>query len=121
MSSHKVRSLLRAGRAFAGICLLLTACDQWALFINSDGVLSITIVSDGYVPGRFRVRTRQADGFSRIVDVPSSGSLTLGAFKTGELELTLLAPEGCRVAAPNPRMVMANADETVNVAFDVRC
>jgi hypothetical protein len=121
MSSQSVRSLLRAGYTFAGICLFLPACDQWALFINSDGVLSITIVSDGNVPGRFRVRTRQSDGFSRIVEVPSSGSLTLGTFRAGELELTLLAPEGCRVAAPNPQTVVANPDEMVTVAFDVRC
>jgi hypothetical protein len=121
MSIRNVGFLLRAAFTFASVSPLLTACDQWALFINSDGLLSITIVSDGYVPGRFRVRVDQSDGFSRVVDVPPSGSLTLGAFRAGEIELTLLAPEGCRVAGPNPRTVMTNADETVSVAFDVHC
>jgi hypothetical protein len=42
--------------------LLLPACDQWALMVNSDGVLSISIFSDGFQPqDRFRVRARQAD------------------------------------------------------------
>jgi hypothetical protein len=121
MSIRTVRSLLPAVFAFATVSPLLTACDQWALFVNSDGVLSITIVSDGDGRDRFRVRALQSDGISRIMDVPSSGSLTFGAFSAGEVELTLLAPAGCRVADPNPRRLMVNADEPVSVAFDVHC
>lgn len=121
MSIRTVRSLLPAVFAFAAVSPLLTACDQWALFVNSDGVLSITIVSDGDGRDRFRLRALQSDGISRIMDVPSSGSLTFGAFSAGEVELTLLAPAGCRVADPNPRTLMINADERVSVAFDVHC
>jgi hypothetical protein len=121
MSIRTVRSLLRAVFTFAAVSPLLTACDQWALFVNSDGVLSITIVSDGSGRGRFRVRALQSDGISRIMDVPSSGNLTFGAFSAGEVELTLLAPAGCQVADPNPRTLMVNADERVSVAFGVHC
>ena len=121
MSIRTVRSLLRAVFTFAAVSPLLTACDQWALFVNSDGVLSITIVSDGDGRGRFRLRALQSDGISRIMDVPSSGSLTFGAFSAGELELTLLAPAGCQVADPNPRTLTVKADERVSVAFDVHC
>lgn len=116
-----MRSLLSAVFIFAGVSPLLTACDQWALIVNSDGVLSITIVSDGDGRERFRVRALQSDGVSRIMDVPSSGTLTFDTFSAGKLELTLLAPAGCRVAQPNPRTLMVSADEPVGVAFDVHC
>ena len=121
MSIRIARSLLRAVFTFAAVSPLLTACDQWALFVNSDGVLSITIVSDGDGRDRFRVRAFQSDGISRIMDVPSSGNLTFGAFSAGELELTLLAPAGCRVSDPNPRTLMVNPDEQVSIVFDVHC
>jgi hypothetical protein len=116
-----VRSLL--GAALVVVCLSIpqTACDQWALVINGDGLLLITVVGDGNVPDRFRVRARQSDGTSRTMEVPASGNLALGNFTTGQLELTLLAPEGCSVAAPNPRTLIVNADEPVNVGFEVRC
>jgi hypothetical protein len=121
MSIRTVRSLLRAVFTFAAVSPLLTACDQWALLVNSDGVLSITIVSDGDGRGRFRLRALQSDGITRIMDVPSSGKLTFGAFSAGEVELTLLAPAGCQVADPNPRTLTVNAEEPVSVAFDVNC
>ena len=102
--------------------LLLTACDQWALFINSDGVLSVSIFSDGSQPqDRFRVRVRQPDGTTRVLDLPASGPLTLSGTAGSTLELTLLSPEGCQVSAPNPRTVSPGADQTVGVVFDVHC
>jgi hypothetical protein len=102
--------------------LLLTACDQWALFVNSDGVLSISIFSDGFQPqDRFRVRARQADGIIRVVDLPASGPLTLSGAAGRTVELTLLSPEGCQVTAPNPRTVSVGPDQTVGVVFDVQC
>jgi hypothetical protein len=116
-----MRSLLRAVFFLAAVSPLFTACDQWALLVNSDGVLSITIVSDGNGRERFRVRALQSDGISRIMDVPSSGTLTFGAFSPGELELTLLPPAGCRVTDPNPRTLLVDADERVNISFDVHC
>jgi hypothetical protein len=121
MSIRNRGFFLRAALSAAGFAVLLGACDQWSLFINSDGVLSISIVSDDLAQGRLRVRTRDADGLSQTLDVPSSGALTLGGLKAGELELTLLAPPGCRVAAPNPRTVVTEEDKTATVAFEVRC
>jgi hypothetical protein len=121
MALHNACSVTRAAFTFASVSLLLTACDQWALLINSDGILSITVVSNGDASGRFRVRSRDSDGKSQIMDVPPSGKITLRAFEPGELELTLLAPEECRVAAPNPRTILTHADETMNVTFDVHC
>jgi hypothetical protein len=114
-------SRLRVVFLAACVSIPQTACDQWALVINGDGLLLVTVVGDGNVQDRFRVRARQSDGTSQTMDVPASGNLALGSFPAGQLELTLLAPEGCSVAAPNPRTLIVNADEPVNVGFEVRC
>ncbi|HEV2086151.1 MAG TPA: hypothetical protein VGR09_13825 [Gemmatimonadales bacterium] len=118
-----IRPLLSPPAALAlAALLLLTACDQWALFVNSDGVLSVSIFSDGSQPqDRFRVRVRQPDGTIRVLDVPASGPLTLSGAAGSTVELTLLSPEGCQVSAPNPRTVSPGADQTVGVVFDVHC
>ena len=121
MSSQNASSLLQAAFIFASVSPLLTACDQWALLVNTDGVLHIAIVSYGDAPGRFRVRARASDGRSWIMDVPPSGKLDLSAMEARELELTLLAPPACRVEPPNPQTINGNMNETVNVAFDVHC
>jgi hypothetical protein len=114
--------LPRFASSLASVLLLLSACDHWALFINSDGVLAITIVNGSAWPGGFRVRIRDVDGgTSRIVDVPPSADLSLDGLGAGELELTLLAPTGCRVAEPNPRMVTTDPDKAVRIAFEVHC
>ncbi len=112
----------RAGLALAGL-LYLTACDQWHLSINSDGLVLISVIGDAGEPQhRFRLRTRDADGAVQILDVPASGQLTLRpAAADGTLELTLLHPEGCRVAGANPRTLSVAAGEEVKVDFDVRC
>jgi hypothetical protein len=57
----------------------------------------------------------------QVLDMPSSGGLTLSSVAAGTLELTLLAPAGCTVAGPNPRLLNVAADETVRATFDVRC
>lgn len=115
------RPLLPPPAALAAL-LLLTACDQWAVFVNSDGVLSISIFSDGFQPqDRFRVRARQADGATRVLDLPATGALTLSGAGGSAVELTLLSPEGCRVSAPNPRTVSVGPDQTDGVVFDVLC
>jgi hypothetical protein len=116
-----VISLLRAALVVVCLSIPQTACDQWALVINGDGLLLVTIVGDGNGQDRFRVRARQSDGTSRTMDVPVSGNLTLGNFPAGQLELTLLAPEGCSVRSPNPRTLTVNGDESVNVGFEVHC
>jgi hypothetical protein len=118
-----IRHLLSPSVAFALVALLpLAACDQWALFVNSDGVLSVSIFSDGSQPqDHFRIRARQTDGTLRILDVPASGPLTLSGSAGSTVELTLLTPDGCRVSAPNPRTVSAGSDQTVGVVFDVHC
>lgn len=111
----------RAGLVLAGL-LYLTACDQWHLSINSDGLVLISVIGDAGEPRhRFRVRARDAEGAVRILDVPASGQLTLTPVADGTLELTLLHPEGCRVAGANPRTLSVAAGESVKVDFDVRC
>ena len=120
MSIRNARFLLRAALSAAGGGTLL-GCDQWALFVSSDGVLAITIVSDGYTIGRFQIQSRELNGESRVTDVPPSGRLTLSGLKPGEVEVTLLAPPQCQVAAPNPRTLIAEADGTISVDFSVHC
>jgi hypothetical protein len=117
------RTLLPPPAALAvAALLLLSACDQWALLVNSDGVLSVSIFSDGSQPqDRFRIRAREGDGTIRVLDLPASGPLTLSGSAGSTVELTLLSPEGCRVSAPNPRTVSPGSDQTVGVVFDVHC
>ena len=107
--------------ALAGL-LSLPACDQWHLSVNSDGLVFISVIGDGAEPaGRFRVRTRDAGGNIRMLDVPASGQLTLTAQTDGVLLLTLLTPEGCQVVGPNPRSLALSEGQETRVAFDVRC
>jgi hypothetical protein len=121
MSTRVVRFFL-SGAFALGVVLPLTGCDQWALSVNSDGLLFVSIVGgDGNHRDRFRLRTRQSNGATRLLDVPPSGSLTLRDLSPGALELTLLPPERCAVAPPNPRTLTVGAEGTVRVAFDVRC
>ncbi len=111
----------RAGLALAGL-LYLTACDQWHLSINSDGLVLISVVGDSGEPREgFRVRSRDAGETIQILDVPASGQLTLTPVADGALQLTLLAPEGCQVGGPNPQTLIVSADHESSVAFDVRC
>lgn len=113
------RSLLRA---LSWGALLLAGCDQWHLSINGDGLLFVSIIGDDTGPrGRFRVRTLDAEGTVQVLDMPSSGRLTLSPVATGTLELTLLPPAGCTVAGANPQVLTVAADKTVRVSFDVRC
>ena len=121
MLTYLVRFPLRA--ALAGGCVLpLNACDQWALMVNSDGVLHISIASDGFqAGGRYRIRTRESDGTTRLLDVLDSGVTTLRSGSAGPLELTLLAPRQCQVSPPNPRTLTVATDQTVSVAFEVHC
>jgi hypothetical protein len=112
--------MLRSAFGLAGL-LLLAACDQWHLSINSDGLVFISVIGDGEPRGRFRLRTRDAGGTIRIMDVPASGQLTLTPVADGALQLTLLAPEGCQIAGPNPQTLSVSAGQESRVAFDVRC
>jgi hypothetical protein len=107
-----------AALAFSG--LLLAGCDQWALSVGGNGLLFIGVIGDDH-PGRFRVRAREADGATRILDVPASGQLSLSGIPAGTVEVTLLLPSGCRVAGPNPQTLMVTPDQAADAAFDVRC
>ena len=105
-----------------GAFLSLAACDQWHLSVNGDGLLFVSVIGDDVHPrDRFRVRTRDSNGVVLIRDVPSSGRLTLSPTAAGSLELTLLPPEGCTVAGPNPQFLTVAAGTTVRASFDVRC
>jgi hypothetical protein len=113
--------MLRAVLGLAGL-LHLAACDQWHLSINSDGLVFVSVIGEAGNPRhRFRLRTREADSAIRILDVPASGQLTVRPSVDGPLELTLLAPEGCRIAGANPRTLTVTAGQEVRSAFDVRC
>lgn len=115
-----LRSSLRA--LFCGALLHVAGCDQWHLSINGDGLLFVSIIGDDAGQrDRFRVRTLDAEGTVQVLDVPSSGRLTLNPVAAGTLELTLLPPAGCAVIGPNPRVLTVAADKTVRVSFDVRC
>jgi hypothetical protein len=116
-----MRLALGVALLFGGVCPLLSACDYWALSVNGDGLLFIAVIDDGNGRGGFRVRARESDGTSRIMDVPPSGNLSLGNFAAGQLELTLLPPQECSVTAPNPRTLSVRAGDTVNVGFEVHC
>jgi hypothetical protein len=107
--------------ALAGL-LLLPACDQWHLSINSDGLVFISVIDNQNVPGdRFRVRIRSFDGTTQTLGVPASGELSLTQSADESIELTLLAPEPCQVLGPNPRSVSVSTDNETRVSFDVRC
>lgn len=102
---------------------LLGACDQWSLSFNTEGLfLSISIVGDDDLArGGYRVRTRDSQGNSQLLEVPQSGQLPLKGVAAGRYELTLLPPQGCIVSGPNPRSLIVNAEEPVRVTFDVSC
>ena len=111
----------RAALALGGL-LYLTACDQWHMSVNADGLVFVSVIGEGSDPRhRFRVRTQDAGGTTRTLDVPASGELTLKPAADGPLELTLLTPESCRVMGSNPRMLTVTAGQEVRSAFDVRC
>jgi hypothetical protein len=118
----KPQAARRSALVLGGILQLLGACDRWSLILNSEGVLSITIVSDGERPDhRYRVRARQADGTIRMFEVPASGRLSSNALTAGRVELTLLPPEGCTVSEPNPRTLVVVDKAVIDVTFDVAC
>jgi hypothetical protein len=121
MPIRRMRFVLGAALMFFGVCPLLAACDYWALSVNGDGLLFIAVIDDGTGQGGFRVRARESDGTSRIMDVPPSGNLSLNSLGTGQIELTLLAPARCSVTAPNPRTLSVSAGNPVNVGFEVHC
>jgi hypothetical protein len=122
MLSRATRSyLLRVGVAL-GSSVLLSGCDQWALSIDSNGLLFISITSDGgQRQGGFRVRATQSGGLSRVMDVPTSGRLSLDGFSAGQVEVTLLPPLGCQVSSPNPQALQVGTGGGVNATFNVRC
>lgn len=111
------------GKALILGCVLqlLGACDRWSLSVNSEGLLFISIDHDGQTDQGYRVRTRQADGTTRVLEVPASGQLSSSAVAAGIVELTLLPPLGCQVSGPNPQRLMVSDGETINVTFDVSC
>ena len=110
----------RAALALAGL-VYLAACEEWHLSVNSDGLVFISVIGDDEPRHRFRIRTRDAGGAVRTLDVPASGQLSLPPVAAGTLELTLLAPGDCRVAGSNPRTLTVAAGQEVRSAFDVRC
>ena len=110
------RILLLAG------LLLLSACDEWHLSINSDGLVFISIIDDRHeLRDRFRVRIRDVSGTTRMLAVPVSGELSLSPMADGALQLTLETPEGCLVSGPNPLMVTVSTGEESRVTFEVHC
>jgi hypothetical protein len=103
------------------IVLLQLACEQWHLSINRDGLVFVSVIGDvGEPRHRFRLRARDAEGTIRTMDLPASGELTLTPVADGELQLSLLVPEGCRVAGPNPQSLTVSGGQE-RISFEVRC
>ncbi len=102
--------------------LCLTACEGWHLSINRDGLVLVSVIGDGADQGgRYRLRTRDDDGVTRVLDVPASGTVILTPVSDGELQVALLVPDSCRVSGLNPRTVTVSGGKEVRLAFDVRC
>ncbi|MEO8090479.1 MAG: hypothetical protein ABI703_09295 [Gemmatimonadales bacterium] len=104
------------------VLLHLAACDQWHLSINSDGLVFVSVIGAGAEPrGRFRIRTREAGGTTRTLEVPTSGEMTLTPLSAGDLEVTLLMPDGCEASGPNPQRLGVFGGQEARVSFEVRC
>jgi hypothetical protein len=56
-----------------------------------------------------------------VIDVPTSGRLSLDGFSAGQVEVTLLPPAGCQVVSPNPQALQVETGGGVNATFNVRC
>jgi len=111
-------------RSALGLTVLvyLTACDQWHLSINSDGLVFVSVIGDTGEPRhRFRLRTRDASGTVRTLDVPTSGQLKLPPMADGELQVALLPPESCQVSGHNPQTAAVSVGQEIRLAFEVRC
>jgi hypothetical protein len=115
-------STLRTGFLLATALQILAACDEWSLAVNSDGLLFISIISEnGEIDRRYRVRAREADGSTQVLEIPPSGQLSSSSLDPGMVELTLLSPPGCTVSSQNPQSLMVREGRTTRVAFDVVC
>ena len=100
----------------------LAACEEWHLSINRDGLVLVSVIGDGADRGgRYRLRSREADGVTRTLDVPASGMVTLTPLADGELEVALLVPEGCKVRGSNPRTLTVVGGQEQRVSFETRC
>jgi hypothetical protein len=56
-----------------------------------------------------------------VVEVPPGRELRLEATGTGEVELTLLVPAGCRATSPNPQRLVPTPDRAVHAGFMLAC
>jgi hypothetical protein len=113
--------MLRAALLLAALPYL-PACEEWHLSINRDGLVLVSVIGDGAGRGgRYRLRTRDADGVTRTLDVPASGTVTLTPPADGELEVALLVPDGCRVSGPNPQTLTLSGGQAERVSFEARC
>jgi hypothetical protein len=122
MVANASARLANIRRAVAlAVILSLAACEEWHLSVNSDGLVFISIVGDGAGRPGFRLRTRTGSGVVQTLAVPASGALGLTQVAGGELELTLLLPDRCRVDGPNPRTLTVHAGREIRLAFDVHC
>ncbi len=108
--------------ALMAVLLPMAACDAWYLAVNSDGLLFVSVVGVSGEPRyHFRIRTRDAGGTTRTIDLPPSRELTLSPRVDGAFELNLLAPAGCQVAGDNPRTVVVEMGREDRLVFEVRC
>ena len=116
-----LRTAIRTA-ALMAVLLPLAACEAWHLSINSDGLVFVSVVGvTGEPRHHFRVRTRDASGATRTIDLPPSRELTLSPRMDGAFELNLIAPAGCQVEGANPRTVVVATGRESRLVFDVRC
>jgi len=108
--------------ALIALLLPLAACDAWYLAVNTEGFIFVSVVGSTAQPGdHFRVRTRDAAGATRTIELPPSRELTLSSRVDGAFQLNLLAPAGCRVEGANPQTVVVEMGRENRLVFDVRC
>src|SRR5688572_32685861 len=114
-----LRMVLRTA-ALVAVLLPMAACEAWYLAVNTDGLIFISVVgSPPERPYHFQVRTRDAGGATRTIDLPPSRELTLTPRVEGAFELNLLAPAGCQVKGANPRTVVVASGRENRLVFDV--
>lgn len=108
----------------AALCAMLTSgCEVVALSVNTGtGIIVVRLEDDGHRPREpWRMRVRQSGYPERIVAAAPDAPLEFSVAADGPVELTLLAPPGCRTLGPNVRTVEPSADGTVTARFSVRC
>ena len=109
-------------RVLLVLLLAVAACDYWALSINSDGLIHVTVLGgDGYRPrDGYRIRVIRGPGETSVVNLPESGVLQVDAPPGAQVTLALMPPAGC-IAAASEQSVRVGAGSTATARFELAC